>query len=64
MRVGQRWTRATGSTAHEGGHLMGMLSGLVKAGVAKKVLEEASKPQNQEKAKSLLRQVTSKRKKR
>ena len=39
---------------------MGLLSGLVKAGLAKKVLEQAQKPQNQARAKQLLRQVTSK----
>ena len=42
---------------------MGMLSGLVKAGLAKKVLQEASKPANQAKAKALLSKVTSKGKK-
>ena len=42
---------------------MGMLSGLVKAGLARKVLQEASKPQNQARAKALLRQVTSRGKK-
>ncbi len=41
---------------------MGLLSGLLKAGVAKKVLEQAQKPENQAKAKQLLRQVTSKNK--
>lgn len=39
---------------------MGLLSGLVKAGLAKKVLEQAQKPENQARAKQLLRQVTSK----
>ena len=39
---------------------MGLLSGLVKAGVAKKVLDEARKPQNQAKARQLLAQVRSK----
>ena len=43
---------------------MGLLSGLVKAGVAQKVLREASKPQNQAKAKQLLAQLTSKGKRR
>jgi hypothetical protein len=33
---------------------MGMLSGLIKAGVAKKVFDEARKPQNQAKLKSLV----------
>ncbi len=37
-----------------------MLSGLVKAGLAKKVLTEASKPQNQARAKQLFRSLTSK----
>ncbi len=32
---------------------MGMLSGLMKAGVAKKLVDEARKPQNQQKAKDL-----------
>ena len=41
---------------------MGLLSGLVKAGLAKKVLEQAQKPENQARAKQLLRQVTSKNK--
>ena len=39
---------------------MGLLSGLVKAGVAKKVLDEARKPQNQQKAKQLIQQLRSK----
>lgn len=39
---------------------VGLLSGLVKAGLAKKVLEQAQKPENQARAKQLLRQVTSK----
>ena len=43
---------------------MGLMSGLVKAGLAKKVLQEAQKPQNQAKARGLLRSVTSKGKKR
>ena len=36
---------------------MGLFSGLVKAGLAKKVIDEARKPQNQQKAKDLLAQV-------
>lgn len=32
---------------------MGLLSGLMKAGVTKKLIEEARKPQNQQKAKEL-----------
>jgi len=32
---------------------MGLISGLVKAGIAKKVYDEARKPQNQAKAKQL-----------
>ena len=32
---------------------MGLLSGLLKAGVAKKVIDEARKPQNQAKAREL-----------
>ena len=39
---------------------MGMLSGLLKAGVAKKVLDEARKPQNQARAKQLLQQMKGK----
>ncbi len=37
-----------------------MLSGLLKAGVAKKVFDEARKPHNQAKAKDLFRSVTGK----
>ena len=33
---------------------MGMLSGLLKAGVAKKVIDEARKPHNQQKIKNLI----------
>ncbi len=33
---------------------MGLLNGLIKAGVAKKVIDEARKPQNQQKIKDLL----------
>ena len=40
---------------------MGLLSGLAKAGVAKKLIDEARKPQNQQKAKDLLAQVRAKR---
>lgn len=47
---------------------MGLLSGILKAGVAKKVLdvaqEQARKPENQARAKQLLRQVTSRGKRR
>jgi len=39
---------------------MGLLSGLAKAGIAKKVLQEARKPQNQQKAKGLLAQLQAK----
>ncbi len=39
---------------------MGMLSGLMKAGIAKKVFDEARKPHNQAKAKELFRSVTNK----
>lgn len=35
---------------------MGLLTGLFKAGIAKKVIDEARKPQNQAKAKDLFRQ--------
>jgi hypothetical protein len=37
-----------------------MLSGLMKAGIAKKVYDEARKPANQAKAKELFRQMQSK----
>ena len=39
---------------------MGLLSGLIKAGVAKKVYDEARKPHNQAKARQLLAQLQSK----
>jgi len=39
---------------------MGLISGLLKAGVAKKVLTEAQKPQNQAKARQLLSKLTNK----
>jgi hypothetical protein len=39
---------------------MGLLSGLMKAGIAKKVFDEARKPHNQAKAKELFRSVTTK----
>ena len=39
---------------------MSLLSGLMKAGIAKKVFDEARKPHNQAKAKDLFRSVTSK----
>jgi hypothetical protein len=39
---------------------VGLLSGLMKAGVAKKVLNEAQKPHNQAKAKQLLSKLTNK----
>jgi hypothetical protein len=39
---------------------MGLINGLVRAGIAKKVFDEARKPQNQAKAKQLFAQVTSK----
>ncbi|MCW2606666.1 MAG: hypothetical protein JWO60_1359 [Frankiales bacterium] len=39
---------------------MGLMSGLVKAGLAKKLLEQAQKPENQARAKDLLRKVKSK----
>lgn len=37
-----------------------MLSGLAKAGIAKKVFNEAKKPQNQQKAKEMFAQMTGK----
>ena len=39
---------------------MGLINGLIKAGIAKKVIDEARKPQNQAKAKQLLAQLQSK----
>ncbi len=39
---------------------MGLINGLVKAGIAKKLFDEARKPQNQAKAKQLLAQLQSK----
>ncbi len=39
---------------------MGMLSGLMKAGIAKKVFDEAQKPQNQAKAKELFNKIKGK----
>ena len=39
---------------------MGMLSGMMKAGVAKKVFDEARKPHNQAKAKEMFGKLTSK----
>jgi hypothetical protein len=41
---------------------MGLINGLVKAGIAKKLFDEARKPQNQAKAKRLLAQLQSGRK--
>ncbi len=41
---------------------MGLLRGLVKAGIAQKVFTEARKPQNQAKARQLLTQLQSRRK--
>lgn len=43
---------------------MGLINGLVKAGIAKKLFDEARKPQNQAKAKQLLAQLQSKGKRR
>ena len=43
---------------------MGMLNGLVKGVLAKKLVDEARKPQNQEKARRLLTQLQNKNKKR
>jgi hypothetical protein len=40
---------------------MGLLSGLIKAGIAKKVYDEARKPQNQAKAKEMLARLRAKR---
>ncbi len=43
---------------------MGLLNGLIKAGVAQKVISEARKPENQAKAKQLLAQLQDRRKRR
>ena len=40
---------------------MGLLRGLAKAGIAKKLVDEARKPHNQAKAKELFRQLQSRR---
>ena len=39
---------------------MGLFGSMVKAGIAKKVFDEARKPHNQQKAKELFRSLTSK----
>ena len=39
---------------------MGLINGLIKAGIAKKVFDEARKPQNQAKAKQLIAQLQAK----
>ena len=39
---------------------MGLIRGLVKAGIAKKVYDEARKPQNQAKARQLLARLQGK----
>ena len=39
---------------------MGIMSGLMKAGIAKKVYNEARKPHNQRKAKELFNKVSNK----
>ena len=41
---------------------MGLMGGMLKAGIAKKVFDEARKPKNQAKAKELFRSVTNKNK--
>ena len=41
---------------------MGLLGGMLKAGIAKKVYDEARKPKNQAKAKELFRSVANKNK--
>ncbi len=40
---------------------MGILSGLMKAGIAKKVYDEARKPQNQARARQLVAQMRQRR---
>lgn len=39
---------------------MGMIGSLMKAGIAKKVFDEARKPHNQQKAKDLFARLTNK----
>jgi hypothetical protein len=39
---------------------MGLVSGLLKAGIAKKVYDEARKPQNQAKAKEMIAKLRAK----
>jgi hypothetical protein len=39
---------------------VGLINGLIKAGIAQKVINEARKPQNQAKAKRLIAQLQSK----
>ena len=39
---------------------MGLVSGLMKAGIAKKVIDEARKPHNQQKIKDAVRSLRSK----
>lgn len=39
---------------------MGLINGLVKAGIAKKVVDEARKPQNQARARQLLARLQAK----
>ncbi len=43
---------------------MGFLGKIIKAGIAQRVIDEARKPQNQQKAKDLFAQVKNKSKKR
>jgi len=40
---------------------MGLVSGLLKAGIAKKIVDEARKPQNQAKAKEMLARMRARR---
>jgi len=40
---------------------MGLVSGLLKAGIAKKIVDEARKPQNQAKAKAMLARLRARR---
>jgi hypothetical protein len=40
---------------------MGLVSGLLKAGIAKKIVDEARKPQNQAKAKEMLARLRARR---
>jgi len=56
-RVGLSWTHEQTTKWRT---TVGLLSGLLKAGIAKKVYDEARKPHNQAKAKEMFNQLRSK----